>query len=54
MEHIRGVLVMNWCFGIGIFGVDNSLSSHADNCKDDDINGSVGTVEKTFSINFRM
>ena len=47
---------------LGIFGVDNSSSSHTNNCKihflvlgegpNDDINGSVGALEKNFSINF--
>ena len=46
---------------IETFGVDNSSSSHTDNCKNnyllgegpaDDINGSVGAAEETFSINF--
>ena len=47
---------------IKIFSVDNSSSSHTDNCKNDlfvlgeeltyDINGSFGTPEKEFSINF--
>ena len=45
-----------------ILGVDNSSSSHADNCKNNflvlgedpayDINGSFGSREKKFSINF--
>ena len=45
-----------------IFDVDNSLSSHADNCKNSflllgegstcAVNGSVGSPEKKFSINF--
>ena len=45
-----------------IFGVDNGLSSHADNCKNnvlvlgegptDDIDNSVGAAEKKFSIDF--
>ena len=45
-----------------IFGVDNSPSSHADNCKNNvlvlgegdtfGINGSFGAPEKKFSINF--
>ena len=47
---------------IKIFSVDNSSSSHTDNSKNDlfvlgeeltyDINGSFGTPEKEFSINF--
>ena len=47
---------------IKIFSVDNSSSSHTDNCKNNlfvlgegltyDINGSFGTPEKEFSINF--
>ena len=59
----------SWSFGnefvrnVVIYGVDNSLSSHTDNGKSnflmlgevptDDMNGSVGTAEKKFSINFR-
>ena len=45
-----------------IFGADNSSSSHADNLKNNflvldesptfDINGSFGSAEKKFSINF--
>ena len=45
-----------------IFGVDNSSSSHADDCKNiflvlsegptDDINGCIGAAKKKFSINF--
>ena len=45
-----------------IFGVDNSSSSHADDCKNNflmlgesptfGINGSFGSPEKTFSTNF--
>ena len=44
-----------------IFCIDNSSSSHTDNCKNnfqskvrptDNINGSINTAEKTFSINF--
>ena len=45
-----------------IFSFANSLSSHADNCKKhvlvlgegppDDINGTVGTAKKKFSINY--
>ena len=45
-----------------IFGVDNSSSFHADNCKNNflilgkdptfGINGSFGSPEKKFSINF--
>ena len=58
----------SWSFGndftryVVIFGVDNSLSSHTDNRKNnflvlgegltDDINGSTGTAEKKFSIKF--
>ena len=57
-----------WSFGndfvrnVVIFGVDNSFSSHNDIRKNnflvlgkaltDDINGRIGTAEKTFSINF--
>ena len=58
----------SWGFGIDftrnaiVHGVDNSSSYHADNRKKnvllfgqaptDDINDSVGTAEKKFSINF--
>ena len=58
----------SWSFGNGttrnviIFGVDNSSSSHVDNLKNDflilglgptyGINGSFGSPEKKFSINF--
>ena len=58
----------SWSFGKGttrnviIFGVDNSSSSHVDNLKNDflilglgptyGINGSFGSPEKKFSINF--
>ena len=45
-----------------IFGVDNSLSSHADDCKNiflvlsegptDDIKSCIGAAKKKFSINF--
>ena len=53
-----------WSFSrnVAIFGVDNSSSSHADNCKNiflvlgeeptDGIIDSIGTAEKKFSINF--
>ena len=57
-----------WSFGndfdrnVVISGVDNSSSSHTDNCHNDflllgegptdDINGSVDAAEQTFSINF--
>ena len=53
-----------WSFSrnVTIFGVDNSSSSHADNCKNiflvlgeeptDGIIDSIGTAEKKFSINF--
>ena len=44
------------------FDVDNSSSSHVDNCKNnffvlgegptDDINGTIGTAEKKIGINF--
>ena len=46
---------------LGIFGVDNSSSSHTNKRKihflvlgegPNDINGSVGALEKKFSINF--
>ena len=58
----------SWSFGngfvrnIAIFGVDKSLSSHTDNRNNnflvlgkeptDDINGSIGTADKNFNINF--
>ena len=58
----------SWSFSNGfaknvvIFGVDNTSSSHTDNCKNnclvlgkeptDDINGSVGAAEKKLSISF--
>ena len=53
-----------YCFAgnVVIFGVDNSLSSHTDNRKNnflvldeepiDGITGSVGAAEQKFSINF--
>ena len=53
-----------WSFSrnVAIFGVDNSSSSHADNCKNiflvlgeeptDGIIDSIGAAEKKFSINF--
>ena len=58
----------SWNFGndfarnVVIFGVDNSSLSHTDNCKNNflvlgearayGINGSFGSLEKKFSINF--
>ena len=63
MKQVHGVLVMTQnSRNVAIFGVDNSLSSHIDNRKNNylvlgerptvDISGSVGTVEKKFSLNF--
>ena len=63
MKQVHGVLVMTQnSRNVVIFGVDNSLSSHIDNRKNnylvlgerptDDISGSVGTAEKKFSLNF--
>ena len=61
MVEIRGVMVMTLLYFVITFGVKNSSSSHPDNRKNyflvlskgptDDINGSVGTAEKKFSIN---
>ena len=54
MEKMSGILVMNLP-RLVIFGVDNSSSSHTDNCKDDilmlvedsfSINGNFGALEK--------
>ena len=60
MEKVSGILVMTL---LGIFNVDNSLSSYTDNRKNDfivlgegdtfDIGGSFGAPERKFSINFR-
>ena len=66
MEKVCGVLV-TWSFSnnfernVLIFSVDNSVS-HSHNCKNkfwilgegptSDINGSFGTLEEKFSINF--
>ena len=61
MVGIRGVMVMTLLYFVVTFGVKNSSSSHTENRKNyflvlskgptDDINGSVGTAEKNFSIN---
>ena len=61
MVEIRGVMVMTLLYFVITFGVKNSSSCHTDNRKNyflvlskgptDDINGSVGTEEKKFSIN---
>ena len=61
MEQVRGILVMTLItMNVVIFGVDNSLSSHTDNIKNnflilakgptDDIGGSIGAPEKKFNI----
>ena len=60
MEKVSGILVMTL---LGIFDVDNSLSSYTDNRKNNfivlgegdtfDIGGSFGASERKFSINFR-
>lgn len=60
IEQIRRVLLM--IRNAVNFGVDNRLSSHTDNYKNDalvldeghtdDINPSVGTVQKNFNTNF--
>ena len=61
MVEIRGVMVMTLLYFVITSGVKNSSSSHTDNHKNyflvlskgptDDINGSVDTAEKNFSIN---
>ena len=60
VEKVSGILVMTL---LGIFDVDNSLSSYTDNRKNNfivlgegdtfDIGGSFGASERKFSINFR-
>ena len=63
MKQFHGILVMTQnSRNAVIFVVDNSLSSHIDNRKNnylvlgerptDDFSGSVGTAEKMVSINF--
>ena len=64
MVEIRGVMVMTLLYFVVTFVVKNSSSSHTDNRKNyflvlskgptDDINGSVGTAEKKFSINSKV
>ena len=62
LVQIGEVLVMNTARNDTIFGVDNSSSSHVSNCKNNflilglgptfRINGSFGSPDKQFSINF--
>ena len=58
MEHVLGVFISTLARNVIIFDIDNCSSSLTDNHKNnflvlgDDINGSVGTAEEKFSINF--
>ena len=62
MKQVNGVLIMAFLRNVLIFDVDNNSSCHTDNQKNDflildevltfGINGSFGSSEEKFSINF--